>query len=214
MKKNFSFVVLNCNPYLYRKIKSTFFKPHISSLPDEELLARYNRTGDTKYFGELYNRYIPLLYGVCLRYLGNAEKAEDAVMQLFEELTEKIGRYEITLFRTWLYSVVKNHCFQLLRKEEREIPVNLDADFVESADIVLMKSDLLDAVTAVQLSHATIKNIKLPPQQRECIELFFMQEQSYADIASRTGYSLNHVKSYIQNGKRNLKICILKQGDE
>lgn len=91
-------------------------------MPDEELLARYNRTGDTKYFGELYNRYIPLLYGVCLKYLGNAEKAEDAVMQLFEELTEKIGRYEITLFRTWLYSVVKNHCFQLLRKEEREIP--------------------------------------------------------------------------------------------
>lgn len=86
-------------------------------MPDEELLARYNRTGDTKYFGELYNRYIPLLYGVCLKYLGNAEKAEDAVMQLFEELTEKIGRYEITLFRTWLYSVVKNHCFQLLRKE-------------------------------------------------------------------------------------------------
>lgn len=141
MKKIFSFVVLNCNPYLYRKIKSTFFKPHISSLPDEELLARYNRTGDTKYFGELYNRYIPLLYGVCLKYLGNAEKAEDAVMQLFEELTEKIGRYEITLFRTWLYSVVKNHCFQLLRKEEREIPVNFDADFMESADIVHLLSD-------------------------------------------------------------------------
>lgn len=211
MKKNFSFVVLNCNPYLYRKIKSTFFKPHISSLPDEELLARYNRTGDTKYFGELYNRYIPLLYGVCLKYLGNAEKAEDAVMQLFEELTEKIGRYEIAVFRTWLYSVVKNHCFQLLRKEEREIPVNFDADFMESADIVHLLSDDEEDSRLPALQKCMRQ---LPPQQRECIELFFMQEQSYADIASRTGYSLNHVKSYIQNGKRNLKICILKQGDE
>lgn len=180
-------------------------------MPDEELLARYNRTGDTKYFGELYNRYIPLLYGVCLKYLGNAEKAEDAVMQLFEELTEKIGRYEIAVFRTWLYSVVKNHCFQLLRKEEREIPVNFDADFMESADIVHLLSDD-DEDSRLPVLQKCMR--QLPPQQRECIELFFMQEQSYADIASKTGYSLNHVKSYIQNGKRNLKICILKQSDE
>ncbi len=188
-----------------------FFKPHISTLPDEELLAQYNRTGDTKYFGELYNRYIPLLYGVCLKYLGNAEKAEDAVMQLFEELIEKVGRYEIAVFRTWLYSVVKNHCLGLLRKEEREIPMNFEADFMEYADIVHLLSDGDEDARLPALQKCMGQ---LPPQQRTCIELFFMKEQSYADIVALTGYSLNLVKSYIQNGKRNLKICILKQTDE
>lgn len=181
-------------------------------MPDEELLARYNRTGDTKYFGELYNRYIPLLYGVCLKYLGSAEKAEDAVMQLFEELTGKIGRYDISVFRTWLYSVVKNHCFQLLRRDEKEIPVDFDANFVESADIVHLLSEEDNEDSRLPALQKCMK--QLPSQQRECIELFFMKEQSYADIVELTGYSLNHVKSYIQNGKRNLKICILKQGDE
>lgn len=209
MKKIFSFVVLNCNPYLYRKIKSTFFKPHISSLPDEELLARYNRTGDTKYFGELYNRYIPLLYGVCLKYLGNAEKAEDAVMQLFEELTEKIGRYEIAVFRTWLYSVVKNHCFQLLRKEEREIPVNFDADFMESADIVHLLSDDEEDSRLPALQKCMRQ---LPPQQRECIELFFMQEQSYARYCKSDRLFFEPCKELYPEWEKKLENLYLKTG--
>ena len=151
------------------------------------------------------------LLGIIERAIRSISENYITVMQLFEELTEKIGRYEIAVFRTWLYSVVKNHCFQLLRKEEREIPVNFDADFMESADIVHLLSDD-DEDSRLPALQKCMR--QLPPQQRECIELFFMQEQSYADIASKTGYSLNHVKSYIQNGKRNLKICILKQSDE
>lgn len=93
-----------------------FFKRNISKLSDEELLIHYTKSGDTEYFGELYNRYIPLLYGLCLKYLHDEDRAQEAVMQLFEDLLPKLGNYEIKVFKPWLYRVAKNHCLQLLRK--------------------------------------------------------------------------------------------------
>ena len=101
-----------------------FFKRKISKLSDEELLIHYTKSGDTEYFGELYNRYIPLLYGLCLKYLHDEDRAQEAVMQLFEDLLPKLGNYEIKVFKPWLYRVAKNHCLQLLRKENKEITLD------------------------------------------------------------------------------------------
>jgi RNA polymerase sigma-70 factor (ECF subfamily) len=185
-----------------------FEKKNISKLSDEELLALYNSSGETAYFGELYNRYIPLLYGVCLKYLHDAGKAQDAVMQLFENLLPKISHYEITVFRTWIYSVSKNHCLQILRKENKEIPVDLGAKCMESCEVLhLLSEDEEDGERMEALKNCMEK---LPERQRISITHFFMDEMSYVDIAESTGYTLSHVKSYIQNGKRNLKICIEK----
>ena len=88
---------------------------NISKLSDEELLTHYIKSGDTEYFGELYNRYIPLTYGLCLKYLQDEDQAQEAVMQMFEDLLPKIINYEIKAFKPWLYRVAKNHCLQLLR---------------------------------------------------------------------------------------------------
>ena len=180
---------------------------NISKQNDEELLLQYRKTGDSEHFGVLYNRYIPLVYGLCLKYLQNVDKAEDATMQLFEDLLGKVRNYDIKVFKTWLYSVAKNHCFQLLRKKEREIPLNSENLIMESESIMHLfneddNSDRLAALT---------KCIeKLPEPQRISILKFFMDELSYVDIVDATGYQLKSVKSYIQNGKRNLKICIEK----
>ncbi len=113
-----------------------FFRRNISSYSDSELVRLYKETGESDYFGELYNRYIPLIYGLCLKYLQEEVKAQDAVMQLFEDLLPKLSRYEIREFRTWIYSVAKNHCFQLLRKENLEIATDFDQQFVETYDIL------------------------------------------------------------------------------
>ena len=94
------------------------------------MLQQYCQSGQTEYFGELYNRYIPLLYGVCLKYLQDEAKAQDAVMQLFEDLLPKVYNYEIRVFRTWLYRVAKNHCLQILRKENKEISIDYAVNFV------------------------------------------------------------------------------------
>lgn len=182
-----------------------FFKSNITVYTDEELLSLYNNTRRTEYFGELYNRYMPLLYGLCLKYLKDEEKAQDAVMQLFEELLPKITRYEIKVFKTWLYSVVKNHCIQLLRKNDPEIVTDFDVGFVEYLDILHLLSEETDNERMEALNQCLEK---LPEPQRISITYFFMEEKSYAEIVEATGYQLKSIKSYIQNAKRNLKICI------
>lgn len=182
-------------------------KTDISRLTDEELLLQYYRTGDSEHFGTLYNRYIPLVYGLCLKYLQNADRAEDATMQLFEDLLKKIKNYDIKVFKTWLYSVAKNHCFQILRKKDREVPLNSDMLIMESDPILHLfnEDDNSDRLAAL---NKCIE--KLPDPQRVSILKFFMEELSYAEIVDVTGYQLKSVKSYIQNAKRNLKICIEK----
>ena len=185
------------------------FRRNISKWTDEELLAEFNRSGNSNYFGELYNRYTPLLYGVCLKYLNDTDKAQDAVMQLFENLLPKISNYEIGVFRTWLHSVVKNHCLQILRKENREIVVDFNVDIMESDDILHLFND--DEADSERMEALKRCMEKLPEEQLVSITRFFMEEMSYADIMESTGYTLSRVKSYIQNGKRNLKICIERQ---
>lgn len=184
-------------------------KKHISNLPDEALLEQYHITGETAYFGELYNRYIPLLYGVCLKYLQDADKSQDAVMDLFADLLPKIEQYGIRVFRTWIYSAVKNHCLQLLRKENKEITVDFSISNMESDDFLHLLSDGDDNADRISALHRCLE--QLPEPQRISIVRFFMEELSYMDIAEQTGYQLKSVKSYIQNGKRNLKNCIEKQ---
>jgi len=183
-----------------------FGKKNISTRTDEELLLQFKNTGNAEYFGELYNRYIPLIYGVCLKYLKDADKSQDAVMQLFEDLLPKINNYEITVFRTWLHSVVRNHCLQILRKENREIIVDFNVNLMESDEVL----HLLTEEENENEKMAALKRCmeKLPEAQRVTIQLFFYDEMSYVDIVEKTGYPLSKVKSYIQNGKRNLKICI------
>ena len=176
---------------------------------DADLLEQYLRTGDASAFGVLYTRYMPLVYGLCLKYLGSAEDAEDAVMQIFEELLPKVGRYEIKEFRTWLWSVARNHCLQKLRRDKRAVKVDFGDRFMETAPLVHLLSEGTDEETLAALERCIEK---LPGAQRESIRLFFFEQRSYADIADATSYDIKGVKSYIQNGKRNLKGCIERQG--
>ena len=180
----------------------------ISNSTDEELLEEYKKTGDSDYFGQLYQRYIPLVYGLCLKYLRDEEDSKDAVMQLFEDLLNKVIKYDIQVFRTWLYSVVKNHCLQILRQSEKEIVVDFNTTLMES-DSILNLLDEREENDNWNLLQECLK--RLPEVQQTCISRFFFKQLSYADIVDITGYRLTSVKSYIQNGKRNLKICMEKK---
>lgn len=182
-----------------------FFRSNKKELTDEELLQQYKDSSNNEYFGILYNRYIPLVYGLCLKYLQDEDKAQDAVMEIFESLLPKVLIYDIKVFRTWLYSVAKNHCFHILKDNRREIPVDFDSNLMES-DVVLTlleenKDDDREAVLNKCME-------KLPEPQKISVHKFFFESMSYADIVEETGYNMKSVKSYIQNGKRNLRICI------
>jgi RNA polymerase sigma-70 factor (ECF subfamily) len=176
-----------------------------SALTDLELVAQYKATRDPAHLGTLFERYTHLALGVSLRYLRNREDAEDAVMEVYERLTRALLEHEVANFKSWLYSVVANHCRMALRKRK-------------SAPAAVQASDeLLDAVLAsvpapqeddeedrlMQALPAALA--RLGEGQRRCLELFYLEGLSYAEVASRSGYALNEVKSHIQNGKRNLR---------
>lgn len=172
---------------------------------DEELLEQYRETGDSESFGQLYNKYIPLVYGLCLKYLQNEDQSQDAVMEIFENLLPRVSGYNIKVFKTWLYSVVKNHCFHVLKENKREIIVDFDSGVMESDQILTLLSEDVEKEQEDALNYCMAR---LSEPQRISIDKFFYEEMSYADIVAVTGYDLKSVKSYIQNGKRNLKLCI------
>lgn len=185
-----------------------FLRMMSSPETDEDLLQLYKNSGKTEYFGRLYDRYIPLVYGLCLKYLQNEDEAQDAVMQLFEELIPKVLKHDIQTFRTWLYTVSRNHCMQILRDKERNMQVEFQSDFMESDDILNLLDEEEDNSGRMRALQYCME--KLPEQQRISIVHFFSDGLSYADIVDTTGFPLTRVKSYIQNGKRNLKNCIEK----
>ena len=184
-----------------------FLKSPIKAEPtdDEQLLIKYRQTGDLQVLARLYERYMHLVYGVCLKYLKDDEAAKDAVMQVFEELIVKLTRHDVKQFKSWLYVLSRNYCLMQLRagKKMQEQPVD---GFMELADDMHHEDEYLENDLAA-LEHC---KQKLPPGQKLCVDMFYLNEQCYKDIAAQTGYSLNEVKSFIQNGKRNLKICLEK----
>jgi RNA polymerase sigma-70 factor (ECF subfamily) len=190
---------------------SVFLRRKIKTGSDEELLARYREEGDIGILGQLYERYMQLVYGVCLKYLGEREWAKDEVMNIFEKLVTAIPQQEIASFRTWLYVVTKNHCLMLLRSRKSESAhmetmLSDPTFFMESeAEMHPMENE---GETDMKRLEECISRLK--DEQRKCIRLFYYEGCGYREIAERLGIEENKVKSFIQNGKRNLKICMEK----
>jgi RNA polymerase sigma-70 factor (ECF subfamily) len=181
-------------------------RKNILKLSDEEILSYNKISKNDVYFGELYNRYIPILYGVGLKYLHDADKTQDAVIQLFNLLLPDISGYEIKEFKLWIHSAMKNLCAQLLRQENPEIAVSPELDEGETDKI----AELFETESPENNRNSLLKQYlkKLPVEQRIAILRFYTEEMSYKDIADSTGYSVHQIKNYIQSGKRNLKICM------
>lgn len=183
----------------------------INEQDDIALIADYKNSGNLEVLATLYNRYMHLVFGVCLNYLKDEELGKDAVMQIFEELVVKLRIHEVQNFKSWLHVLTRNHCLMALRKTSKNNTVSIDDAFVENTEFVHLDVD--DAkeqkLTLMEKCMET-----LPEEQRKSVDLFYLQEKCYKEVADITGYDLLKVKSYIQNGKRNLKICIEKNSGE
>lgn len=179
--------------------------------PDDlELVRLYRESGDMVHLGELFQRHTELVYLVCMKYLKDEEESKDATMQLFENLATSLLKHDITNFKSWLHVTTKNHCLMQLRAKKKQQSINLD----EIAQPLMENAaafHLTEADRQEQDEQALLKGLAdLPPEQRQCLELFYLQQKSYKEIATLTGSELSKVKSYIQNGKRNLKIYMEK----
>ena len=177
---------------------------HIS---DNELLEYYYADNNLEWIGILLQRYTLLLLGVCMKYLKDETEAKDCVQQIFLKVLTEAPKYKIEFFKSWLYMVAKNHCLMRLRdkgaKGLKELTEN------NLAETETDKHELLQNEMTYELLEEAMK--ELNEEQRICVNLFYLQKQSYQQITERTGYNLMQVKSYIQNGKRNLKIIVEKK---
>jgi len=178
-------------------------------LSDQELILRYRESGELAIVGELFNRYMSLVYGVCLKYLKDREESKDAVMQIFEKLVSSLREHEIANFKSWLYATSRNHCLMQLRAQKGKNFQEITEVFMETGaglhleDGSEMESNLSKLENCIE---------QLVAEQKSCIRLFYIQQKCYKEIVALTGFDDNKVKSYIQNGKRNLKICMDQNG--
>ncbi len=183
----------------------------IQEQDDAELIRRYKISGDLDVLGQLYNKYMHLVFGVCINYLKDEESSKDAVMQIFEELIQKLKVHEVQNFKSWLHVLTRNHCLMAIRKNSKNETVSLEDTFVENTDFVHLD---MDDTKESKLSVMEKCMEKLPEEQKVTVDLFYLQEKCYKEVADITGYDMLKVKSYIQNGKRNLKICIERNSGE
>jgi len=177
---------------------------------DSSLITAYQQSGDLEVLGVLYNRYMHLVFGVCFNYLKDEELSKDAVMQIFEELVVKLKIHQVQNFKSWLHVLSRNHCLMALRKSAKNPTVAMEDNFVENGDFVHLD---IDDTKESQLTVMEKCMETLPEEQRKSVDLFYLQEKCYKEVADITGYDMLKVKSYIQNGKRNLKICIEKNSE-
>ena len=177
-----------------------------TNLTDDELLLSYRADGDNKWLGYLLPRYTALLLGVALKYLKNKTLAEDAVQQVFIKVLTHLPKENIINFKGWLYILMRNHCLQQLRDKTFSAD---EAALAQIPDTVTEKEEVeWHEHTLQQMSEAIEM---LSEEQRQTIVLFYINKCSYEQIIAKTGYTFMQVKSYIQNGKRNLKTILLKK---
>ena len=181
-------------------------------MTDQQLLEKFYADHDNEWLGHLLQRYTLLLLGVCMKYLKNEDDAKDSVQQIFMKSITELQKYKVEYFKSWIYMVAKNHCLMQLRNKQGKIVTELKEQFLSVADEETEKSVLEQNELTFDLLKESMK--ELNPGQEQCISLFYLQKKSYQEISETTGFTLLQVKSFIQNGKRNLKTMIEKKLDD
>ena len=179
---------------------------HIS---DQELLENFYTDHDMHWLGILLPRYTLLLLGVCMKYLKNEEEAKDSVQQVFLKTMTELQKYRVEYFKSWIYMVAKNHCLMKLRDRQGKIPAQINDRLMASPENETDQQTFIQNDYVLNLMAVALK--ELNREQEQCVTLFYLQKKSYQQIAEETGFSMLQVKSYIQNGKRNLKLIIEKK---
>ncbi|MEP7258913.1 MAG: sigma-70 family RNA polymerase sigma factor [Flavitalea sp.] len=178
-------------------------------ITDLQLLDQFYGDHDNQWLGILLQRYTLLLFGVCMKYLKNEEEAKDSVQQVFLKTITELHKYKVDYFKSWLYMVAKNHCLMKLREKQGRKATGINEEMIGAeADPFSLKVHL-EKDRRLELMQASIE--ELSPEQKHCVILFYLEKRSYQEISEKSGYSIMQVKSYIQNGKRNLKLALDKK---
>ncbi len=187
-----------------------FLKNISSTQSDNELVAAFKQSGDNEKLSQLYQRYMDLVFGVCLKYFKDAEKSKDAVMEIYLELTTKLQKHQVDNFKGWLHVLARNYCLMQLRSPRNLKTAAFNADFMQLEQNEHLQSEALEREgNFIKLEECLGTLID---EQKQSVQLFYLEKKCYKQIAAITGYDWNKVRSYIQNGRRNLKLCLDEKG--
>lgn len=183
-----------------------------NALSDEELVLQYRQQGDKQAVGVLFNRYSHLVFGVCMKYLKDVDDSKDAVLQIFEKLYTDLLKHDVQKFSYWVHRVAQNFCLMQLRSKQaakNRADIYSRDEIAATTDFVTENTDqVYEKEKELVMLEEAIKTLN--EEQRICIELFFLKEKCYNEITDLTGFDFKQVKSFIQNGKRNLRIYMEK----
>ncbi len=189
----------------------------LSQLSDEELIALLNDQTYNEIINEIFNRYSYILYGLCYKYLKNTEESKDAVQSIFEKIFTDLGNHSVRNLKSWLFVVAKNYCLMQIRKKQVETK-ELTAENSSHVLLKLYEEEIGQKNENDEMENHVSELLrcidKLSSQQSICINLMYLDDKSYKEIADITGFSLNEVKSHIQNGKRNLRKLLIENDEE
>lgn len=207
--KNPFFVIILIQNKNYCSIWKMPFQDY-SSLADAELICKYRENGDQKAFTTLVNRHLQLVFTVCNKFL-NSQESHDASLEIFERLISLLKHHEIANFKSWLCVVTKNHCLMIKRQIERYPiqlfdPIEFEKNFMENYENCT--PNYIELIKPEEVQHALEQ---LKESQKRCLQYFYYSKKTYKEISSLTGFDVKQVKSYIQNGKRNLKNILTKK---
>ena len=174
-------------------------------MTDQELLERYYTDRDNEWLGILLQRYTLLLLGVCMKYLKREEEARDSVQQIFVKVLQELSKYRVEYFKSWIYTIARNHCLMKLRDQHGH-PATISDSMLAAWDEETGKGRHLEKDQLLELMEQSLS--ELGKEQKLCVILFYLEKKSYQEIAAVTEFSLMQVKSHIQNGKRNLKLAM------
>jgi RNA polymerase sigma factor (sigma-70 family) len=179
---------------------------HYQHITDTELLEKFYQDKNNQWLGIVLQRYTLLLLGVCMKYLKNEEEAKDSVQQVFLKAIAELHKYRVAYFKSWIYMVAKNYCLMKLRDRQGKMPVLLNEQTIILEDEPLSKQSHVDKDRVLDAMRMALEDLN--KEQKLCVTLFYLDKKSYTEIVDLTGFNMMQVKSYIQNGKRNLKIII------
>jgi len=150
-----------------------------------------------------------------MKYLKHEEEARDAVQQVFSKTIVEIDKYHVEHFKSWLYTIARNHCFMQLRNKMYPLP----EDAIEKEGNSMQQEIFDETLGRIKEKEKLLEYLEdamqhLQTNQRECLSLFYLEKLSYRQIGEKTSLSLLQIKSFIQNGKRNMRLMIEKKMKE
>ena len=144
--------------------------------------------------------------GLCYYYTRDVELSKDLTMDTFETYLKRGKKGPvINDIKSYLLGIARNLCMAHFKKSKR-------TQSIEESVLQFMEYEDENAPNGEEVIDRLMMSMcKLTTDQRRCVELFFIKGCSYNQISKKLNFSYNEVKSFIQNGKRNLKKLMIQE---